>query len=301
MNHASNRAKRLAPLALISVAVVWGAAFVIMKDAIKAQPIVDFLGTRFIIAALVMILAKPKVLTKLTKPVLWQGAALGGLLGTAYFTQTVGLELSTAAIAGFITGMYVVLLPLLIWLFLRKRVVAKVWISVAVATTGLAFISINPADLRFEWPQLWLLLCAFFFALHIVGLARWSPGSDAYALTVVQLGVMGIGFMAWAGAKGYEAPQGWAGWGAVLFTAVFSTAIAFFVQTWAQGIMDSSSVAIFLTSETVFTALIAVGVGQEVLQGKTIIGGLLIVAAMLIVEWPSRKNRVELPVENMPH
>jgi len=297
----TSRATRLAPLALIGVATVWGAAFVIMKDAIKAQPILDFLGTRFIIAAAVMVLARPSVLKKMRGPVLWQGIALGLLLGTAYYTQTVGLELTTAAIAGFITGMYVVLSPLLIWLFLRKRVAAKVWIAVAVATVGLAFISINPVGLRFEWPQLWLVVCALFFALHIVGLAKWSPGKDAYALTVVQLGIMGVGYMAWALVKGYQAPVGAAGWGAILFTAVFSTAVAFFVQTWAQGIMDSSRVAIFLTSETVFTALMAVAVGQEVLQGKTVIGGLLIVVAMLVVEWPSRKNRVEMPLETMPH
>ena len=74
----------------------------------------------------------------------------------------------------------------------------------------------------------------------------------------------------------------------MLFTAVLATAVAFFVQTWAQSIMDASRVAIILTAEVVFAALISVLVGQEVLTFKTIIGGSLMVAAMLIVEWPKR-------------
>ena len=298
-------ALRFAPLALIAVALVWGGAFVVMKPAVDVQPIVDFLGTRFVIAAGVMIAARPSVLKKMRGPVVWQGLALGTLMTIAYYTQTVGLQLTTAAISGFVTGLYVVISPLLIWLFMRVRITGKIWIAVGLATIGLAFISINPASLSFEWPQLWLVACAFFFSLHIAGLARWSPGQDAYTLTVIQLGVVGLINMVWAGVRGYHPPMGGYGWFAILFTAIFSTAIAFFVQTWAQGVMDSSRVAIYLTSETLFAALIAVAVGQEVLKLQTVLGGGLILVAMLVVEWPSRAgNRAQnigLPVENLPH
>jgi drug/metabolite transporter (DMT)-like permease len=85
-------------------------------------------------------------------------------------------------------------------------------------------------------------------------------------------------------------PGDFDGWFAIIFTAVFSTAIAFFVQTWAQSHMDASRVAIILTSEVVFAAAIAVAVGQEVLELRTILGGLIMIAAMLLVEWPSRKQ-----------
>lgn len=295
----NSRSQRLAPLALIGVAVVWGAAFVLMKDAIKAQPIFDFLGTRFVIAAAVMLLAKPKALAKVSRKLVWQGIALGCLLGIAYYTQTVGLALSTAAIAGFLTGLYVVLSPLFIWLFLKKKVDRRVIIGVVFATVGLGFISIT--GLSFELPHLWLIACAVFFSLHIVGLARWSPGQDAYALTVIQLGTMGVIYMAIALGKGYVAPSGFDGWFAILFTAVFSTAVAFFVQTWAQGIMDSSRVAIYLTTEVIAAAAIAVAVGQEVLQFKTILGGALMLLAMLVVEAPIPGRTREIPIESLPH
>jgi len=293
---------RLAPLTLILVAAVWGGAFVVMKTAIEHQPIVDFLGTRFVIATLAMILVKPSVLKQLRGPILWQGLVLGLLMAIAYFTQTVGLQLTTAAIAGFVTGLYVVLSPLFIWIFLRKRAGGRIWLGVALATVGLAVISINLANFSFEWSQLWLVACAVFFSLHITGLAHWSPKQDAYALTVIQLAVMGIVNTGAAFLHGYHAPVGFDGWFAIIFTAIFSTAIAFFVQTWAQGVMDSSRVAIYLTSETVFAAGIAVMIGQEVLKLQTIIGGALIVGAMLAVEWPTKNSRgMALPVETMPH
>ena len=291
---------RWAPLALMSVAFVWGAAFVLMKDAIKTQPIFDFLGTRFVIAAAVMILAKPSVVRAIDRQLLRKGVILGLILGASYYTQTVGLELSTAAITGFITGLYVVVVPLLTWAIQRNRVHPRGIIGVALATLGLGFISIT--GLSFQIGQLWVVACAVLFAVHIFGLSVWSPGQNAYALTVVQLGTMGVACMALAFIDGYQAPVGFNGWFAILFTAVFSTAIAFFVQTWAQGIMDASRVSIYLTFEVVFTALLAVLVGQESLQFKTVVGGALMIASMLVVEWPSKgKPESLVPLETLPH
>ena len=165
------------------------------------------------------------------------------------------------------------------------------WFGVALATAGLALISINGVSI--ELAQIWGVICAALFAAHIVGLGAWSPGRDAYALTITQLGTSAV--VCWFGAliDGYQAPPSGDVWFAVLFTAVLATSVAFFVQTWAQGIMDASRVAIILTSEVVFAAAIAVMVGQEVLTLKTLLGGALMVVAMLVVEWPSRRKNHE--------
>jgi drug/metabolite transporter (DMT)-like permease len=276
-----------AAIALISVAAVWGAAFVLMKDAIERQPLFDFLAFRFTIATLIMIAVRPQVLKAIDKDLLKKGVVLGLLLGGGYITQTIGLSMSTAAITGFITGLYVVVTPVLGWIILKQKADAKVIWGVALATVGLALISITGVSI--EVGQIWVILCAVLFAAHIIGLGAWSKGLDAYALTVIQLAV--VAAVSWIGAipDGVQAPVDFAGWFAILFTALFSTAVAFFVQTWAQGHMDASRVAIILTSEVVFAAAISVAVGQEVLQTKTIIGGLIMIAAMLLVEWPTRK------------
>jgi len=283
----------IAAIALMIVAASWGFGFVWMKDAIERQPYFDFLALRFTIAAGVMFLIRPQLVRHINLNFLNRGVLLGVALGLGYVTQTIGLEQSTAAITGFFTGLYIVLTPLFAWLLLRQKIASKVLLGVIIATIGLGVITLG--GLGFDIGTISLLACAILFALHIVGLGRWSPGRDTYALTVVQLATVAV--ICWVGAlfnpsdPGFQAPPDADVWNAVLFTAVFATAIAFFVQTWAQSIMDASRVAIILTTEVVFAALFAVALGQEVLSIRTVIGGSLMVIAMLIVEWPSRNDK----------
>lgn len=278
-----------ATLALFGVTFAWGASFVLMKDAIEMQPVFDFLATRFTLATLVMIAIRPSVLNALNKKVLIRGSILGVMLGLAYITQTIGLELTTAAITGFLTGLYVVFTPFLFWFVFKRNVDKKTVAGAVLAFIALLFISFN--GLSLDISQVWLIACALLFAGHIIGLSFWSTAKEIYPLTVVQLGAAGI--VSWLGAlaDGYQAPPNSFVWGTVIFTAVFATAMAFLVQTWAQSIMDPSRVAIILTTEVIFAAAIAVGVGQEVLSLRTVIGGLLIVLAMVVVEWPSRGKK----------
>lgn len=276
-------------IALLSVAVAWGGAFVVMKPAIEHQPFYDFLALRFTIAALVMAAVRPRALRAITPKMLGTGLILGLILGLAYVTQTVALAETTAAITGFLTGLYVVLTPLLSWLLFRNRVTPKLAIGVVLATAGLALISIT--DIGIQPGHVWGIICAVLYAAHIVGLGKFSARFDAYPLTIIQLA--GVALVSWCGAltDGYQGPQSGDGWFAIIFTAVFATAAAFFVQTWAQARMEASRVAIVLTSEVVFTAIISVAVGQEQLSLQTLAGGILMVGAMLLVEWPSRNKQ----------
>jgi drug/metabolite transporter (DMT)-like permease len=287
---------------LLAVSASWGIAFVWMKDAINEQPFFDFLAVRFTLAALVMIAVRPKTLRNMNRGLVLRGGALGVVLGIAYVAQTIGLEQSTAAITGFFTGLYVVLTPLLAYFLLRQRLSFKVLIGVVLATAGLALISLD--GLTWASGIVPLLICALLFALHIVGLGAWSKGLDSYALTVVQL--IGVAVVCWIGAlpDGFTPPPNVNVWGAVAFTALFATAAAFFIQTWAQSIIDASRVAIILTTEVVFAAGFAYAVGQEPVRALTVIGGLVMVTAMLIVEWPSKKTKpgiVQLGTDPMTH
>lgn len=281
-----------ATLALLGVALSWGAGFVLMKDAINQQPVYDFLATRFTLATLVMIAVRPQVLRKTNKDVLVKGSILGVLLGLGYITQTIGLELTTAAITGFLTGLYVVFTPLLVWLFFKNKIAPKVIVGVSLAFVALLFISFN--GLSVDPGQLWLIACAVLFAGHIVGLGRWSAGQDIYLLTVIQLAAASI--TCWLGAvvDGYQAPPNEFVWITVIFTAVVATALAFFIQTWAQSIMEASKVAIILTAEVIFAAVISVAVGQETLALRAVLGGFLMLVAMLVVEWPDKKAKSPL-------
>jgi drug/metabolite transporter (DMT)-like permease len=269
------------------------------------------LAIRFTIATAIMFAIRPKVIFALKGRMLVIGGALGVILGFAYITQTLALDLTTAAITGFLTGTYVVLTPILGWIIFRKKIGIKVAIGAILALIGLGLISITGVSI--EVGQIWGIVCAVLYALHIVGLGRYSAGLDSYALTFVQLFFVTV--VSWIGAlpDGYVSPPTIEVWYAVLFTAIFGTVIAFFVQTWAQARMDPSRVAIVLTLEVVFTALISVGVGQEELALRTIIGGGFMVAAMLIVEWPTKGRKAKIagtsndkdddivPLEPLPH
>jgi drug/metabolite transporter (DMT)-like permease len=281
-----------AVIALFGVTISWGAGFVLMKDAINQQPVFDFLATRFTLATLVMIAVRPQVLSAINKQLLFRGSILGATLGLAYITQTIGLDLTTAAITGFLTGLYVVFTPILFWLISRKKVEGKVIVGTVLAFVALMLISFNGFSV--DIGQFWLIACALLFAAHIIGLSFWSTANDVYALTVIQLGAGAV--ICWLGAvaDGYQPPPNASVWGVVVFTAVFATAMAFLVQTWAQSIMDPSRVAIILTTEVIFAAAIAVAVGQETLALRTVLGGGLMVIAMLIVEWPNGKSKSPL-------
>ena len=295
---------RLAILALFAVTAAWGSSFVLMKPAIERQPIPDFLATRFVIAAIILILVRPSVLANITPRVWWTGSVAGIVLSVGYVAQTIGLHFATAAITGFLTGLYVVGTPLLAWLLFRQRLNRKVIVAASLGLVGLGIISLNSFGVGVG--DLWIIVGALFFALHIVVLGRWAPGHDSYALTVVQIVVVAIftAVMTFADGDGYVAPPDNDVWIAVLVTAVFATALAFLLQTWAQSKMDSSRVAIILTAEVPWAAGLSVAVGQETLAVRTIIGGCIMIAAMLIAEWPTRRKPAQgeiIPVHPLGH
>ena len=304
MNRNPSADSRLAVVALFAVTAAWGASFVLMKPAIERQPVPDFLATRFVIATIILIMIRPQVLRSISPRVWWTGGIAGVVLALGYVTQTIGLHFATAAITGFLTGLYVVLTPILAWLMFRQRLNRKVLVAAVLGLTGLGVISLTSFGIGIG--EVWIIIGALFFALHIVVLGRWAPGADSWSLTVVQLIVVSVVtiILTFADGDGYVAPPDTDVWIAVLITAVFATALAFLLQTWAQTKLDSSRTAIILTAEVPWAAGLSVAVGQETLATRTIIGGCIMIAAMLIAEWPSRRKPGKgeiLPVHPLGH
>lgn len=272
---------KLAPWALLTVSASWGAAFVLMKPAIERQSVNSFLATRFVMAVLAMIVLRPSVLQKITKEMLLKGSLAGLFLGTGYIFQTLGLARTGAAITGFVTGLYVVLTPLIAAIFLKEKIKAFTWFCVGLATIGLALLSLRGWSVGIG--EVLVFLSAIAFAAHIVTLSKWSFGLDAYALTVVQLSICALLTGAISLGQGYEKPTDAAVWGVVVFTAVICTAVAFIVQTWSQAHMSSTKVAVILTMEVVFAALFAVAFGGESLTLQVSIGGAMVLLAMYLI------------------
>ncbi len=272
---------KLAPWALLVVAMAWGWAFVIMKDAIARQSVNNFLFTRFSVAALVMLIIRPQVVKLFTRELLLRAATAGSFLGAGYIFQTLGLDRTGAAITGFVTGLYIVLTPLFAWLILKEKINRFTWICIGIATIGLGLLSIHGLTIGFG--EILVFCSAIFYALHIIALSRWSSGRDTYAMTVIQLAMCALLSGLASIPQGYSLPPDSGVWGVVIFTAVFATVIAFIVQTWAQAHMSPTKVAVILTMEVVFAAIFAIIFGGESLTLQSALGGILVVSAMYLI------------------
>ena len=272
---------RIAPWALLSVSMAWGLSFVVMKDPIAKQSINSFLFTRFVVAVLAMLALQPSVLKKIDREILGKGFTAGLLLGSGFILQTLGLARAGAAVTGFITGLYVVATPVIAALVLKVKISRFTWGCVALATIGLALLSLTGWSIGIG--EFFVLLCAVVFGAHIVALSRWSNGLDAYAMTVVQLATCALLTGAISFGQGYEAPANLSGWLVIFYTAIICTAIAFVIQTWSQAHISATKVAVIMTMEVVFAALFAVIFGGETLTVKVLIGGAMVLAAMFMI------------------
>ena len=271
----------IASFALVGVTAVWGYGFLAVKDAIASMPVMDFLAWRFLVASVVMIALRPTCLRNVTRFELLRGLGLGTILGLAYIAQTYGLRYTSVSNSGFITGMFVVLTPVMSWILLRRKTNRTTWMVVALATVGLALLSLNGWSIGIG--ELLTLVCALFFAVHIVGLGEWSSQYEPYVFTLLQIGAVAVISLIASIHEGITVPPDPGVWEAVVITGVLATALAFLVQTWAQSLVSATRAAVVMTMEPVFAGLFAVIIVGEQLTGRTLGGAACILAAMFII------------------
>ena len=276
--------RRAAELGLVGIAAVWGLTFVMVQDAIELLPTMAFLGYRFVPAALLVAVVFWRPLRRLSAEG-WRAGLLMGLFLTAgYVFQTLGLEETTASNAGFITGLFVVLTPLLGAAILHQRITGLAWAAAGTSAIGLYLLSGSGGELDLRGDGL-VFLCAVSFAAHILATGRAVEKHDAGALLVVQLGVCGAVCLAIAAAAGdIEAPEGGTVWSALIVTSLVASALGFFVQTFAQRHAPPARTALILASEPAFAGLFGYLLADERLSAVSWLGAGLILAAIVAVE-----------------
>jgi drug/metabolite transporter (DMT)-like permease len=240
-------------LALLAVTAVWGVTFVQVKDAIALYPLFAFLAVRFVLAALVLAVPGANRFRSLGRQGAGAASLLGLLLAGGYALQTAGLERTTVSSTGFVTGMYVVLTPLIALVLFRTHIPAAAWAGVAVATVGLGLLAGVHADSAIG--DLLVLAGAAVYSLQIVLMERYAPRYDALAFTLGEMAAAAIGLLVVAISRGDLAvPHGRKVWAALLVTGIFASALAYLVQTWAQRRTSATRTALAFTMEPVFTA-----------------------------------------------
>jgi drug/metabolite transporter (DMT)-like permease len=288
------RTALLATLALLAMTACWGSTFFLIKDLLDRLPVLDFLAVRFAIASIALWLLAPRALGRLSRGSLRHAVVLGLLYGVAQILQTAGLAHTPASVSGFITGMYVVCTPLFAAVLLHNRISAVTWGAVALAMVGLGVLTLSGFSVGYG--EAITFVSALLYALHIVGLGAWSDARQAMGMTIVQLIVITVVCLVVTAPDGVELPATSRDWLSVIYMAVFAGALALAGQTWAQAHLAPTRTAIIMSMEPVFAAFFAVLLGGESATVRMLVGGLLVLTAMLIVELvPRRRIEAEVP------
>jgi drug/metabolite transporter (DMT)-like permease len=284
---------------LLLVAAIWGATFPIVKNATDLAsggvPTYWFLAARFSLAAVLLGILFRKRLSAAPAGTWAAGALIGSFLFAGYAFQTFGLTYTTSSKAGFITGLSVVLVPILAVLWLRRRPLPGAWLGVVTATGGLALLSLD-TNLLPTYGDMLVFFCAISFALHIVAVARYAGPHDPVALAVIQISAAAA--FSWLMhlvehgtlGPGVAAVQWWSGPANVvvawLITGLLATALAFLLQNVLQPHTSPTHTALIFAAEPVWAAIFSYLILGELLTRLGYLGAALIVIGMLLAELP---------------
>lgn len=254
-----------------------------VQDAIALYPLFAFLAVRFAISTAVLAPFAWGSLRTLPRSGYVAGVGVGVLLATAYGLQTAGLELTTVASTGFITGLYVVFTPLLALAFFGTSVPRILWAGVALAVVGLLLLNGVPGGSALG--NALVLANAVFQAFQITAMERFAPRYDPRALTFLMMATSFVGFTAIALALGeLEVPHGATVWGALVVTGVFAGALGYLIATWVQARTTAARAALVFTLEAPFAALFGVLLANEVLGWVGWAGCAVMMAGILVAE-----------------
>ncbi|MBM6619318.1 DMT family transporter [Bacillus suaedaesalsae] len=291
----------LADIILLFVAFIWGATFVLVQQAISFLEPFTFNAVRFLFAAFLLliwfILFNRDQVKKINKKLFISGLFIAACLFSGYALQTMGLLYTTSSKAGFITGLSVVLVPLLGFFILKQKPRAIAVIGSLVAVAGLFLLSFGDSFLLNKGDVL-VLGCAIAFAMHIILTGKYTNDFPSMLLTITQ--ITGVAIFSSIGAFIFE------DWKvvfnqdiilqkdvliALFVTAVLATAVAFFAQTKLQQYTTPTRVALIFAMEPVFAAITAYYWADERLSVFAIIGCLLIFMGMIFSELPTHKKK----------
>lgn len=294
---------------LLITALIWGSAFVAQKAGTALEPF-TYNGIRNFIGGIVLIpviiafakmnkeqpapkTAEEKQAEK--KTLIIGGIVCGLFLGVASTLQQFGLYFDTdAGKAGFITTLYIVIVPIL-GLFLHKKVRPIIWFCVLLGAVGFYFLTMAGSGSGFSLQKgdFFVLICAFMFSCHILVIDHFSPKCDGVKLSCIQFftaGIFGI-----IGMFLFEDPQLdaiLACWGPILYTGVLSSGVAYTLQVVAQKHADPTSASLILSLESVFAVLAGVMFAGERLTGFEILGCVVIFVAVIVAQLPSKEGKL---------
>ncbi|MGH9774552.1 MAG: DMT family transporter [Candidatus Acidiferrales bacterium] len=271
--------------------LIWGVTFVVVKDALASASVFVFMALRFTLAAVVMAMIFREGLGKLDRAALGAGALTGCFLFAGHAFQTIGLQFTTPSKAAFITALSVVIVPVTLGIFGRRRIGMWVWAGAFAALVGLYFLTVPRAGFsKLNIGDLFALACAVMFAIHIIVVGHFSRNHSVAAFSFLQVAMtalLTLVALPLFAVTGWDLPR--LRWNsqlgfAIVLTAIGATAIAYSIQVWAQRFTTATHTAIIFSLEPVFAGLTSFLLARERLGPRTLAGAALIFAGILLAE-----------------
>ncbi|WP_165042984.1 DMT family transporter [Adlercreutzia sp. ZJ138] len=291
-------------LLIVAATIMWGLSFVFMKDAVNVLQPAYLIGIRFSLAGLILLAILWKhVRQSLDRRHLVAGLIVGVLNFLAFWVQTIGLAYTTPGKNAFITGVYCVIVPFAWWLVAKKRPTVFNLLAAVLAVAGLGLVSLTGSlfELTIEFGDLMTLVCAFFFAFHIVCVSKFSDaGLNVLALTVYQFLVGGVCGLAVGACTETLPPASAVNADLVttmLYLVVCASCLALLFQNIALAHVPPAQASLLLSLESVFGVVFSVILYGEQMTPRLIAGFALIFAAIVISETFPLKKRSCAPNE----
>ncbi len=273
-----------ADLWLFFITVIWGSTFVLVKDTLSSLGPFGLVALRFTVGLIALMVLFGRRLRRASGREIAAGALIGLFLFAGYAFQTVGLKYTSAAKSGFITGLSIVIVPVVAYLVLRHRPGVGAVLGVVSATVGLALLTLK-ADLSIEYGDLITMGCTISFALQIVLVGKFAPRMDAVVLTTAQIATVSLVSALLAGySESLTLPLPLEAWAAVVFLGLAATALTFSIQNVAQKSTTPTHAALIFSLEPVFSLVFAYLLAGETLTGRALVGSALIVLGMIRAE-----------------
>lgn len=273
-----------AVISLLLTSIIWGGGFVATKNGLEHITPLYLMAARFFIAVVLLSIIFYKKIKTITLSEIKGGLIVGMFLFTAFVSQTIGLQFTTPSKQAFLTGTNVVIVPFLYWMVYKKRPDIFTYIGAFLCFIGIAALTYNKG-MHLNIGDMLTLLCAFLFAGHVVSTGYFAEKIDPIKLSVIQFTVAGI--LSLVGALIFEkAPsaQNADGIYSILYLGVFSTCIAFVLQTIGQKYTTSTKAAIILSTEAVFGTLFSVLLLGDKFTFNMLLGCTLIFVSIIVVE-----------------
>jgi drug/metabolite transporter (DMT)-like permease len=286
-----------ADLFLLAITAIWGSSFILMKNVLQHIPAFAYLSLRFIIASVVLVVIFHRSFRHMNRRALKYGCIIGLMLFGGMALQVSGLYYTTASNSAFITGLNVVMVPVVSAMLLKKKPDRSSVAGVALAFAGLFFLT-GGLDFHFNLGDFLTLLCAVCFTLQIIFIDKFTNDQDPALLSVIQIAFSGILYTGvWLFVDFKPVVWNTSVVITLLITGILGTALAFAGQTIVQRFTSPTHTALIFTAEPVFGAVFAALIPNvlgmtETFKLHTLIGCALILAGMLISEFmPGKREK----------